>query len=199
MERIRNTIGIALLLLLSFDACAMGDPELGRKEAARCIECHAVDGNNPDPNVPKLTGQLPDYLFKQMLGFASGERKSHVMSNMIKLVKTTDELTDIAAFFYSLPIMSGTGKETPLSKQGEALFIQERCMYCHNYTGKPDASFAGSAPVIGGQNKEYLVKILKEIRSGVRKADIHDLMKKTLATQSDQHIEALAEFLSSVE
>lgn len=71
-------------------------------------------------------------------------------------------------------------------------------MYCHNFNGRPDASYIGGAPVIGGQNKEYLLKVLKEIRSGVRRADMHDLMKKTLATQSDQHIEAIAEYLSGI-
>lgn len=78
--------------------------------------------------------------------------------------------------------MTGTGFQSPMGKQGKELFIQERCMYCHNYRGRPDASFVGGAPVIGGQNKAYLLKVLKEIRSGVRKADIHDMMKKTLAS-----------------
>ena len=198
MERILNTMGIVLLLLLSRDASAIGDPISGQEKAARCIECHAVDGNNPDPKVPRLTGQLPDYLFKQMLEFVSGQRKDHIMSSMIKSVKTTNELTDIAAYYSSLPIMSGNGNQTPLGKQGKSLFIQERCMYCHNFNGRPDASYIGGAPVIGGQNKEYLLKVLKEVRSGVRRADMHDLMKKTLATQSDQHIEAIAEYLSGI-
>ena len=196
--RIRDTIGIVLLLILSPEVSALGDPAIGREKAARCIPCHAVDGNNPDPKIPKLTGQLPDYLLKQMLEFLSGERKDHVMSNMIRFVKTTNELTDIAAYYSSLPAMSGSGKQSPLVKQGKTLFLQERCMYCHNYSGKPDATFVGGAPMIGGQNKQYLVKVLKEIRSGARKADMHDLMKKTLASQSDQHIEAIAEYLGSI-
>ncbi len=198
MKRIRNTLGILLLLLVSHNSYALGDPALGKDKAARCIECHATDGNNPDPKVPRLTGQLPDYLLKQMLEFVSGHRKDHVMSSMIKEIKTTDGLTDIAAYYANLPVMSGSGTQTALGQQGKKLYMQERCMYCHNFTGRPDDTFAGGAPVIGGQSKGYLVKVLLEIRSGERKADMHDLMKKTLAKQSDQHIEAIAEFLSNI-
>ena len=53
-----------------------------------CAACHAADGNSQIPVNPKLAGQIPEYLHKQLTNFkaAAGkkaERDSPVMAGMV--------------------------------------------------------------------------------------------------------------------
>ena len=97
------------------------------------------------------------------------------------------------------PKCLATDRLPPLSKQGEGLFESERCTFCHGDSGSPDRINPGAAPIIGGQNKEYLAKTLKDMRDGNRKGDKFGIMEKVLSRQSDENIEAIVEFSSTLE
>jgi len=67
-----------------------------------------------------------------------------------------------------------------------------QCAACHGTDGiakMPDA------PNLAGQNEAYLVKALKDFRSGARENEIMSLMAKNL---SDQDIATLANYYSSI-
>src|SRR2546427_12493622 len=52
--------------------------DLAKGEAsytAVCAACHAADGNSTIPLQPKLAGQHPEYLVKQLLEFKGDKRK----------------------------------------------------------------------------------------------------------------------------
>jgi cytochrome c553 len=56
--------------------------DLAKGEAsytAVCAACHAADGNSTVPIQPKLAGQHPEYLVKQLLEFKDDKRKDPVM------------------------------------------------------------------------------------------------------------------------
>lgn len=54
-----------------------------------------------------------------------------------------------------------------------------------------------SYPKLNGQNKEYLVQVLKSYRSGERKGGMSAIMVAQSSALSDADIEALAEYYAS--
>ena len=130
--------------------------------------------------------------------FQQGVRKDPSMNNIAKVVQNKQDLEDIAAYFASQLLMKGVARDTELSRQGQGLFTDERCDFCHGEGGQRQAPFVGGAPIIGGQHKTYLLKALKDIKVAARPGDIYGLMKKTLSRLSDEQIEALAEYLSGL-
>ncbi|TMG78892.1 MAG: c-type cytochrome, partial [Betaproteobacteria bacterium] len=49
---------------------AKADPAKGQSIANKiCAACHGADGNSPTPANPKLAGQIPEYLQKQLANF----------------------------------------------------------------------------------------------------------------------------------
>lgn len=68
-----------------------------------------------------------------------------------------------------------------------------QCFACH---GSDGLSKMPDAPNLAGQNESYLVKALKDFRSGKRENEMMSLMAKNL---SDQDINTLAHYFSSIE
>ena len=190
---------VILLLCFSPFALSEGDPVSGKQKSIVCAQCHGADGNSSDHNIPKLSGQLESYIVIATTEFRQGIRKDPLMSNIVAVVQNEQDLEDIAAYFALQPQMRGQDTNLQSVSEGETLFTSERCNYCHGEGGKRYAPFRESiAPVIGGQHKAYLVKAMNDIRSGKRPGDIYDLMPRLLADLSDQQIEAIAEYLSSL-
>lgn len=84
-------------------AKAGGDPTLakaGEAKAAMCLGCHGAKaaGNG---QYPRLAGQHPDYLAKQLQAFKSGARKSGPMQ-AITANMSEDDFKALAAYFGSL-------------------------------------------------------------------------------------------------
>src|SRR5262249_15925760 len=68
-----------------------------------CAACHGADGNSPTSANPKLAGQIPEYLQKQLGNFKSvggkkAERESPVMGGMAAGLSDGD-IRDVAAYF----------------------------------------------------------------------------------------------------
>lgn len=176
-----------------------GDPVAGKEKAAFCITCHGEGGNSVDPNIPKLAGQLDNYIVTVLVEFQKGVRRNPMMSNISTMVKKPEDMLDIAAYFSSQPAMQGQAVNSELAKQGEELFTTERCNYCHGDEGKRYSLFLDrTAPVIGGQHKKYLIKAIHDIKTGRRPGDSFDMMKKLLNELSEKEIEAIAEYLSGL-
>ena len=79
----RTLAGMAAVgLLWVAQAVAQGpakpDPDKGAQIAKQvCAACHAADGNSVAPANPKLAGQIPEYLVKQLANFkAQGGKKA---------------------------------------------------------------------------------------------------------------------------
>jgi cytochrome c553 len=67
------------------------------------------------------------------------------------------------------------------------------CQTCHGLDGKAKIP---EAPNLGGQSKMYLVKALRDYRSGARKNEMMSLVASTL---KDDDIDDLAAFYSALE
>jgi len=73
----------------------------------------------------------------------------------------------------------------------------DKCKSCHGVDGKTKA--LGKSAVIAGQEKEALITSMKEYQAGTKNvAGMGMLMKGQVATMSDEDIEAVAEYLSSL-
>lgn len=72
----------------------------GKEKAAMCMGCHGQElkGNG---QFPKLAGQHPDYLAKQLHDFKSGERKSGQM-NAISKTLSDDDIKALAEYLGAL-------------------------------------------------------------------------------------------------
>ena len=184
---------------LSSIAQGEGDPSAGKQKVMLCAQCHGVDGRSTDPKIPKLSGQLSDYIIQATLEFQKGIRRDPVMSSMANVIQNLQDLEDIATYYSLRVTMKGKSVVNTQTKKGEALFTSERCNYCHGEGGKRFAPFKmRSAPIIGGQHKTYLIKALNDIKNGKRPADTYDMMKNLLAELSADDINAIAEYLSSL-
>lgn len=204
----RSALGIGLLLLeLSILLAApmsgisyAAEKPAGRSDMAElCFDCHGPDNTTSDPLVPKLNGQLRSFLVTQTKYYMSGERSDTVMSAVIGSFNLSENnIAEIADFYSRLPPMKGSGKMTAQGKKGRLIFIEQKCIFCHEEADKSVASYIGETVIIGGQNKAYLIKSMADIRNRARIADSFDLMSKTVKHLSDDEIEAVAEYLSSM-
>lgn len=204
-------IGAALLWLgLSSASAQPGDPVRGKLkiDSERCQECHGVDGNaadNPDGlgnegKFPKLAGQSPDYIVKQVRDFRSGIRNHETMYLMARAVSDED-LADIAAYFGSLTPMHGEARGAPASavqlyRDGDAQRGIAPCGGCHGEHGK-GLPGGGAGPILGGQHRRYLHKQLLDWRAHERNNHVDGTMNRIAAALSDTEIEALADYLSA--
>ena len=195
-----------LLMLSTLSAASMpgilcaSEQSAGRSDMAElCFVCHGADNSTSDTLVPKLNGQLRSFLVKQTKYYLSGERSDTVMSTVIGQFNLSENnIAEIANFFSRLPPMKGSGKISELGKKGRQIFIEQKCIFCHEEADKSVASYIGETVIIGGQNKGYLIKSMVDIRNRARIADGFDLMSKTVKHLSDDDIEAVAEYLSSI-
>jgi len=86
-----------------------------------------------------------------------------------------------------LGIASANAANVDLAKS----IVKEKCHLCHGEEGEASSAIY---PRLAGQNRNYLVKQLKNFRDGKRKSDTMNEMAKGL---KDDQIDALADYFSS--
>jgi len=183
-----------------------GDAAAGKTKSELCHGCHGVDGISIDPNTfPNLAGQYAGYIFKQVQDFQLGNRQDDTMSAMAGMVTSKEDLKDIAVYFQSQKKMKGTPSDSALSKQGKDIFENGNaqtgvygCVNCHGQNGKGKGPTISLFPVIGGQQKAYLIKQLNDLKSGKRQNDPAGMMADIAKKLSDKEIQAVAEYLSGL-
>lgn len=208
-----NKILVSLLLTLGITgiAHAAGNAEAGQEKVAVCGACHGADGNSAAPNFPKIAGQGPNYLFKQLQDIKVGSsptaepgvgRKVLEMTGILDPYSDQD-LQDIAAYFASQEMTIGMA-DPALVAQGEQLFrggkLEEgmpACTGCHapNGVGVNLARF----PRLGGQHAAYTAKQLTDFREGERTNDGDTAIMRTIASKlSNKEIQALASYIQGL-
>ena len=169
-----------------------------------CAECHSLDGISVMARFPKLAGQRPDYIAKQVRDFRDGRRKNDGGQMAAIAAEVDDEsLTRTAAYFAGLPPpppAAPPAAESEEWRRGAALYQDGdadsgivKCGSCHDgaESKRPDA------PLLKAQHAAYLAKQLREWRSGERQNDLSQTMPAVAVKLSDRDISALATFLAS--
>lgn len=196
--------GIAVVALLGFTAVAhaSGDAAAGAIKAAACSACHNSDGNSQNPLWPKTAGQHAGYLMKQLRDFKSGARKDPTMTAMAAPLSEQD-IADLAAHFARQTVSAGQKGDEKKTAAGADLFLGGNrqtgvpaCVGCHG--SEAQGNPAGDFPALRGQHSAYLVKTLKDFRSGARMNDPALMMHDVVIKLNDQEIEAVAEYLAGL-
>ncbi|MGM0594259.1 MAG: c-type cytochrome [Pseudomonadota bacterium] len=197
---------LAFAVLVMFGAVstasAAGDAAAGKTKANTCVACHGADGNSTNPIWPRLAGQHADYTAKQLAEFKSGARKDPTMNGMATPLSEQD-MADLAAFFASQSAGVGAPADEEKAARGKALYQGgdkgkgiSACMACHGPAG---GGIAGAGfPSLSGQHQAYVVKALKDFRSGTRDNDLNGMMRDIAAKMSDADIEAVAEYIAGL-
>lgn len=167
-----------------------------------CGECHGLDGAGNRIKFPRLAGQKPDYIIRQLNDFRHG-RRSNDGGQMHKTA------TEVAVANYPR-VAAWFAKQTPpwpkRTIEGEPDLVGARnlaldgdgqsdgCLSCHSSAGF-GADDRKITPRIAGQRDWYLAKELFDYRDG-RRGRPGDTMVKIAKRLHDGDILGLAVFLS---
>jgi cytochrome c553 len=224
MLDIRKNIAASLVLMLFAMASAhaadtasevhqrigTGDPVLGKEKSAYCQGCHGEVGMSVSPIFPNLAGQWADYIQKQFRNFQSHSRINETMNQVALTIDDFENLYDIAAYFasqkqmdFKLPEPTGKGPDKQLYLAGQKLYYDGdpangvfRCVMCHGERGRGEPLNNNLFPVLGGQHKDYIVKQLRDFKSGFRLNDHSGMMPRITSNMTLEQMEALGHYLS---
>lgn len=171
-----------------------------------CAACHGPDGNSTAPANPKLAGQFPQYLHKQLVDFkgkpgGKPARQNPVMNGMVANL-SDDDMLGLAAYFSGQKLKPAVATDKNLASLGQKLWRggnaekgTPACSGCHGPAG---AGIPGQYPRLGGQYAEYIAVQLKAFRDGARENDPNGVMRGVTARMNEREIRAVAEYAAGL-
>ncbi len=207
MNRALAISALALCTAAATAAESAADLGKGQTIAARvCAACHGADGNSPTPVNPKLAGQIPEYLQKQMRNFKPEDgkkatRENPVMMGMVAGLSAED-MRNVAAYFGSQSLKGGATRGRDTAALGQKIYRGgdmsrglPACAGCHGPAG---AGVPVQYPRLSGQYMEYTEAQLKAFRSGQRANDLNAMMRVIAAKMSDAEIRAVSDYIAGL-
>ena len=186
---------------------AKADSAKGKQIASQvCVACHADDGNSALPANPKLAGQFPEYLHKQLANFKAqggkkAERENAVMAGMVANLSEED-MRNVAGYYAAQKLKPETARSKELAAQGQKLYRGGNlasgvaaCAACH---GPDGAGIPGQYPRLSGQFAAYIEAQLTAFKSGARSNDASGMMRGIAARMSEPEIKAVAEYVAGL-
>jgi cytochrome c553 len=169
-----------------------------------CGSCHGLDGAGNRIKFPRLAGQSPAYIIKQLSDFRDGHRHN----DGGQMLEAATELTEtdrgrVAAWFaqqtapwpeLTVEPPSDLSRARPLVTVGAEGI--PACVSCHSAAAPALAGSNTVAPRLSGQRDFYIAKQLTDFRAGERDNDANGVMRNIAKRLSDTDITALAAFLS---
>jgi cytochrome c553 len=171
-----------------------------------CAACHAADGNSTAAANPKIAGQYPEYLHKQLADFkAQGGKKpareSAIMVGMVASLSDAD-MKALAAFYAGQKLKPAVAADKNLAALGQKLWRGGNpatgvpaCAGCHGPAG---AGMPAQYPRLAGQYPEYVAAQLKLFKEGGRANDPNGMMRGVTARMTDREIRAVAEYAAGL-
>lgn len=194
----------SILAVISLQAVAEGDASAGQAKSAICAACHGADGNSVVPNWPKLAGQHPDYMVRQVSLIKSGARNVPEMLGIVATMSDQD-IQDIAAWYSSQTNSGGVADESAallgqrIFKAGNMETGVPACMSCHGPAGEGNP-LAGY-PALAGQHAMYTSKMLTGFRMGFNWGDEDGpskVMNGAALQLTKEEIEAVASYIQGL-
>lgn len=186
---------------------AKADIAKGQQIAGQvCVACHAGDGNSTLPANPKLAGQFPEYLHKQLINFKpqgdkKAERENPVMAGMVANLSDAD-MRNVAAYYAAQKLKPEVAQSKELAAQGQKIYRGgilasgvAACTGCH---GPDGTGIPSQYPRISGQFAAYIEAQLKAFKSGARANDPNGMMRGVSARMSDAEIKAVSEYAAGL-
>ena len=207
------------LALLSFGICAgsahltvaaepaKADPTKGQSIANKiCAACHGADGNSPTPANPKLAGQIPEYVHKQLVNFKplpgkKADRESPIMAGMVSNLSAED-MRNVATYYAAQPASPGAANSKDTLALGRRIWrggdIAKGLPACAGCHGAGGAGVPAQYPRLAGQYAGYTEAQLTAFRSGARSNDANKMMQGIAAKMSDPEIRAVADYIAGL-
>ena len=172
-----------------------GNAEHGKELSGTCAGCHNETNANP-----QLDGQLPTYIYKQLVDYKNGNRKDPTTAmNGLASTLSDQDMTDVSAWYGQQAPIQGKGggnDTTGIVFKGDGKRMEPSCSSCHGYSGQGEKV---DTPRLAGQKADYLEKTLIAYKSGVRANDIYSRMRLIASKLSDQEIKQLADYYSKLD
>ena len=182
-------IFVAALFLVALPAGAATLQE----RLAPCLACHGEKGQSENPEIPSLGAQPPNYVLVQLFVFRENMRKVDIMNQMAKGL-TDGDLQDFSDYISKLPApMPADGGDAARFVRAQALVVQHRCNFCH----APNFAGQDQVPRLAGQREDYLLKSLREYKSGAR-SGYDPAMASVVEPLKDEDFVELAYYLARV-
>ena len=183
----------AMIAVALPSAASAADPPATIKSVLNtCNACHGAKGISSIAQTPSLAGQPNIFTQYQLVFMREGGRKPGAMAAVVKTL-TDDQIRDLGAWYESLPPPPAlkTGGTVDEAK-AKAIIKPRHCDSCH----KQDFSGQGETGRLAGQRPDYLIKALKDFRTGERRGRGMGAMMEVSVTLKDEDIQILATYLA---
>ena len=156
-------------------------------------------------NAPKLSGQEPRYLKRQLRNYKSGLRGAHEddiygrqMAPMAATLVNDAIIDNVIAYIGTLPDAPAEATVTGDVAHGAKLYVL--CANCHGKDGK---GILMNAPRQAGMSDWYLLSQLKNFKAGLRGHEPHDLDGKQMrmmaqTLQDDQAMQDVVAYINTL-
>lgn len=156
-----------------------------------CAECHGAAGVSSAARTPHLNSQLDTYLEEDIAALAKGGRVSAV-PNHVPSTWTGPEIAAVAKFYAASKAPRPVQTTDPqLVTQGLAIYANH-CAECHPDKGRQSDH---DAPLMAGQNLDYIMEQTRLFVSGKRKFAF--MMADAFRGLSQGELDAMAHLFAS--
>ena len=183
-----------------------GDAAAGAASFAVCAACHGQQAEgNVALNAPRLSGQDPRYLAKQIQNYRArwrGTSQADIygmqMAPMAATLANDTLIRNVVAYIGTMPEIPAEATISGDLKQGARLYSV--CSNCHGADGQ---GIRMNAPRLAGMSDWYLLRELKDFKSGVRGSHPADLHGKQMAfmarmLQDEQAMQNVLAYINSL-
>ena len=164
-----------------------------------CAACHGADGNSAISLNPKLAGQHPEYLLKQLSNFKSGIRANAVMTG-IAATLTVDQMQNLSNYYAAQTQTLSKAKKNGAGSLGESIYRGgiaatqvPACAACHGANG---AGIPKQFPRLAGQHADYAYEQLKKFRTNERANA--PVMMQIASKMTDAQMQAVADYMQGL-
>jgi cytochrome c553 len=205
----RSLLRVAAAALFAVSASAFAQAPAKKADAAKgsdiaskvCAACHMSDGNSAGAPNPKLAGQHPEYLAKQLREYKSKKRDNAVMLGFSAALSEQDIL-DVSAHFAAQKPKGSFAKTEGGKELGMRIYrggIAEKgvpaCAGCHGAVG---AGMPAQYPRLAGQHADYTLEELKDFAEGKRANDQNKMMRSVASKMNEAEMKAVADYIAGL-
>lgn len=197
---------VVVLSCLTLPAAA-GDAVKGKALYAVCAACHGPAGaGNQAMNSPKIAGQAPWYLERQLSAFKNGVRGATPgdmfgaqMRPMAMQLADAAAIADVTAYIGTFPAV-----KPAVTVQGDAAVgktLYATCAACHGQKGEGVVALNG--PQLAGEDDWYLARQLQNYKKGLRGVhpqDTYGMQMRPMASMlaDDKAINDVVAYINSL-
>lgn len=184
-----------------------GNASVGAAQYAVCAACHGQQGEGLQAlNAPKIAGQEPWYIKRQLESYKAGRRGAHEddvfgrqMAPMAATLVDDAAIANVIAHIQTMPDNPSPATITGDVANGERLY--GTCAYCHG--SEAQGIQAINAPRMAGMTDWYLASQLKNFRAGIRGQHPQDFYGKQMSfmgriLQDDESINDLVAYINTL-